>query len=64
MRLTETAPPISACDQPNSLPSGTISTPGTERNPAAIIEHDERDRGDDAGVVERAAAGATADMPA
>ena len=36
MRLTETAPPISACDQPKSLPSGMNSTPGTERKPAAI----------------------------
>ncbi len=37
MRLSDTAPPISACDQPNSLPSGTKRTPGTERKPAAII---------------------------
>ena len=37
MRLTETAPPISACDQPNSSPSGISKTPGTERKPAAII---------------------------
>jgi len=36
MRLTETAPPISACDQPKSCPSGVNSTPGTERKPAAM----------------------------
>ena len=36
MRLTETAPPTSACDQPNSSPSGSRNTPGTERKPAAI----------------------------
>ena len=37
IRLTDTAPPISACDQPNSWPSGTIRTLGTERKPAAIM---------------------------
>ena len=36
MRLTETAPPTSACDQPNSLPSGSMKTPGTDRKPAAM----------------------------
>ena len=35
-RLTATAPPISACDQPNWSCSGTISTPGVARNPAAV----------------------------
>src|SRR6478752_1516921 len=32
--LTETANPIVPCDQPYSMWSGSISTPGTERNAA------------------------------
>ena len=34
-RLTDTAAPMVPCDQPNSSCSGSISTPGTERNAAA-----------------------------
>ena len=37
MRFTETANPIVARLQPNSFWSGTISTPGVDRNPAAVI---------------------------
>jgi hypothetical protein len=37
IRLIETAKPIVARLQPNSSWSGTISTPGVERNPAAVI---------------------------
>ena len=32
--FTDTAKPIIACDQPNSMCSGSISTPGTDRNAA------------------------------
>ena len=35
IRLSDTAEPMSPCDQPNSSWSGSISTPGTERNAAA-----------------------------
>ena len=35
MRLSDTADPMSPCDQPNSSCSGSISTPGTERKAAA-----------------------------
>jgi hypothetical protein len=35
--LTETAKPIVARVQPNSSCSGTISTPGVDRNPAAVM---------------------------
>ena len=35
-RFTATAPPISAGDQPNSCCSGSSSTPGVARNPAAV----------------------------
>lgn len=33
--FTDIAAPIVACDQPNSRCSGSIITPGTDRNPAA-----------------------------
>lgn len=33
--LIDIAAPIEACDQPNSMCSGSIITLGTERNPAA-----------------------------
>lgn len=33
--LIDMASPMVPCDQPNSACSGSISTPGTDRNPAA-----------------------------
>ena len=35
IRLSDTAEPMSPCDQPNSSCSGSISTPGTDRKAAA-----------------------------
>ncbi len=34
-RLMDTAIPMVPCDHPNSVCSGSMSTPGTDRNPAA-----------------------------
>ena len=51
-RLIDTADEIVACDQPNSSCSGSISTPGTDRKPAAPISVTNADGRDRPGPVE------------
>ena len=55
-RLMLTAAERTVVDQPNSFCSGTISTPGAARNPAAPDQREEGHGGDDPGRVDPAAA--------